>query len=164
MQTYCLTVRANRLYQLAICSYKHQKYGILSENEPQAVAFERWKMVDLLLYDAINAYQAFTFPIEGKFALVFIDLIVRLTICRSHVAQQQKKLLTAEKLLDCAQNMIQLALEDPSQFAIERCQDRDKLRLNAPMIPLGILQQKLLYKQGEFYLILRKESEARACF
>ena len=77
--------------------------------------------------------------------VIFLDHIIRLTICRAAVNHQNRKFVTAEKLLILAENMIKkvktstkrlskiLVTNDPTA-------DDMKVRQEAPIIPIDILE------------------------
>lgn len=78
---------------------------------------------------------------------MFIDLIIKITIIRAYTNIRNKKLLTAEKLLDCASIMITFLEKGEIEIIYDE-------REEAPVIPLDILKQKYLLNNGILYISL----------
>ena len=57
---------------------------------------DNWVLVDQLLLKAIEGYRWITWTDQqGLKQVIFIDLIVRLTVCRAVVNHQNRKFVTA---------------------------------------------------------------------
>jgi hypothetical protein len=74
-----------------------------------------WTKVDAWFNQAIKRYKLITWPDQDHSYLdseesqpLFIDIIVKITIIRAYANVQNKMVLTAEKLLECAKIMIDL--------------------------------------------------------
>jgi hypothetical protein len=78
---------------------------------------------------------------------LFIDLIIKITISRAYANIHNNKLLTAEKLLEFASNMISFVEKGKLEVIYE---DREE----APVIPIEILKQKYLMHSGLLYISL----------
>jgi hypothetical protein len=93
-QQYYYRVLAHRTYQYAMCLYKELRYKEGGKRDPSLT----WHKVDAWLRRAIERY---TF-IKKEKQFVFIDIIIKITLCRGYANNKNKKLLTAEKILECA--------------------------------------------------------------
>jgi hypothetical protein len=61
--------------------------------------------VDAWLRKALELYTSIKcFEIDQP---LFIDFIIKITICRAYANNKNKKLLTSERLLECAKLLIQ---------------------------------------------------------
>jgi hypothetical protein len=49
-----------------------------------------------------------TIEINGLKQTIFLDHIIRLTLCRAHANSQAKRFITADKLLSLAEKMINM--------------------------------------------------------
>jgi len=87
---------------------------------------------------------------------LFIDLIIKITIIRAYANLQNKKLLTAEKLLEFAKLMITL-LDKSEDIEI---QDDLVEREYADIIPLDVLKQKYLLNSGILFIALNQDKTA----
>ena len=68
-----------------------------------------WDSVDDLLQDAITLYCDIRFKKRsGAWQPVFIDLIIRLIIARSFVANKNNRPLSAHRILDRAENLLNM--------------------------------------------------------
>lgn len=114
-----------------------------------------WNRVDAWLRQTIERYQII--KLNGKSQPLFLDLIIKITISRSYANIHNNKLLTAEKLLECASIMIGY-IERGRLSIIE--EDREE----APVIPIQILKQKYLMHSGYLYLALNRERMAAKLF
>lgn len=88
-----------------------------------------------MCYFSIIDYMPIVEYIRGRKTLVFIDLIIRLTICRAFANHQSRKLITSGKLLGLARQML-VRVKEGSDILIED----STLRQEASVIPLDILQ------------------------
>ena len=60
-----------------------------------------WQLVDYELRQALEKYNDIRVKVEnGKKQPLFIDLIIKITVCRAHANLNNKKILTAEKILE----------------------------------------------------------------
>lgn len=88
---------------------------------------------------------------------LFIDLIIKITIIRAFANVQNKKLLTAEKLLECASIMLDYLEKGELELIYDE-------REEAPVIPLDILKQKYLLNSGILYISLNQDKTACRLF
>ena len=84
-----------------------------------------------------------TVELNGFKQTIFLDHIIRLTLCRAHANSQAKRFITADKLLGLAEKMI-LMVKQGDPFAKLIGEDKNnileiKLRQEAPLIPIEIL-------------------------
>lgn len=94
-----------------------------------------WNKVDAWFRQAIALYKDIPGPYldkRGKSQPLFIDLIVKIIILRAYCNLEYKKQLTAEKLIYCAETIINLLVNGDLKIVHE---DREE----APVIPLEIL-------------------------
>eukprot|EP00347_Sterkiella_histriomuscorum_P007084 403350315 len=150
-KVYYQKVLAHRTYQYAICLYKELRYNNGDQNDPSLT----WNKVDAWLRQAIERYQGIKWSNSSQ--PLFIDLIIKITISRSFANIHNNKLLTAEKLLECALIMINF-IEKRRLYIIE--EEREE----APVIPIQILRQKYLMHSGLLYLALNREKMASKLF
>ncbi len=92
---------------------------------------------------------------NGLSVPIFLDMIIKITICRCFAMLQNRSIITAEKLLKLAEKMI-LILEEPNYDIT--------LRNGAPIIPKDILQQKLFLHKGKLMTAFGKQSLAKDLF
>lgn len=93
--------------------------------------------------------------IDGVQCIVFLDLIIRLTMCRAYAAQLTRKLITSERLLGLAHDMV-LRIKDGSACLVGQADSDKHLRQEASVIPLDILEQKLYFKQGVLQIMMNR--------
>ena len=74
-----------------MCIYKDLRYGPGTSRDSTLT----WNKVDAWLRKAIKKYS----KIRKRRQPIFIDLIIKITICRAYVNNKNKKLLTTEKVL-----------------------------------------------------------------
>ncbi len=58
--------------------------------------------------DSIEDYKQLTEMINGEKVTIFLDIIIRLTICRAYANSQARRFVTAEKLLNFGEKMINM--------------------------------------------------------
>jgi hypothetical protein len=97
---YYQTVLAHRTYQYSMCIFKQMRYQGNSEEDLTLT----WHKVDAWLRKSIERYNSL--KVEGLKQPIFIDYIIKLTICRGYANNKNKKLLTAEKILESAKVLI----------------------------------------------------------
>ena len=88
---------------------------------------------------------------------IFYDLIIRLVIARGYAHNMDRKLLTAEKVLQTATDLIK------ASKSLENSVNRSH-REGAPFIPLEILEQKCLLHRGLLALTFEDEDKAKQHF
>jgi hypothetical protein len=103
---------------------------------------------------------------EGGREFIFLDHIIRLTICRAFVNHQNRKFVTAEKLLILAENMVKKVKTSNQRFCRilktnDPTSDDIKVRQEAPIIPIDILEQKLYFKWGLLKIMFGREELAK---
>jgi len=64
---------------------------------------------------------------------LFIDLIIKITVCRAYANLNNKKILTAEKILESTRSLINFIEKGKIKIMTEN-------REEAPVIPLDILK------------------------
>lgn len=112
---------------------------------------------------AVVRYQEI---VESNGEYIFLDHIIRLTICRAFVNHQNRKFVTAEKLLELAERMIKRVKtsdENLCKILVSNMPTVEDIhtRQEAPIIPIDILEQKLYFKFGLLNIMLGKENEAQ---
>ena len=95
--------------------------------------------------------------ISGKKQPLFIDLIIKITICRAYANLKNKKILTSEKLLESARSLINLVEKGRIKVLTDGRED-------APIAPIEILKQKYLLNKGYLMMALNKDQDACRCF
>ena len=90
-----------------------------------------WTKVDAWLRKAIERYNFI--KKTGTKTPLFIDLIIKITISRAYANNKNKKLLTAEKILECAKTLINFLNRKKLTVSLEE-------REEAPVIPIDILK------------------------
>ena len=139
-------VLAHRFYQKTMAIYKLMRFDSTQQMEGLT-----WQKVDKDMERSIAKY----YVIRDQYT--FYDFIVKLMLHRVYVNYMQKKLLTAEKILD------------NSNILIEKLESR-KIRLiaanrmEAMPIPLCILRQRYFLIQGILMMAFNKEKEAKQAF
>ena len=144
-------VHANRWYQLAICTMKSLRYGKSSttrdspENllvtESDRIDYrqglkEEWEHVDELLQDSITLYSDIRFKKNsGAWQPIFIDYIIRLIIVRAFVANQLNRPLTALRILDRAEKLLEMIRDGRMEIQVD-----SEVRVQAFYIPYDILE------------------------
>ncbi len=119
-----------------------------------------WQLVDYELRQALQCYNDIKVSVdydEKKKQPLFIDLIIKITICRAYANLNNKKILTAEKILESTRCLINFV----ERGQIKLCKDG---REEAPLIALDILKQKYLLHKGFLLNNLNKDQDACRCF
>ena len=81
--------------------------------------------------------------LKHLYDMFYVDLIVKLIICRSYLNIKAKKLLTAEKILDTAKQLIMKHSQKTYKDYYARLELElidNKSRLEIPIIPIFILK------------------------
>ncbi len=138
-QDYFRRVRAHRYYQFVMCRYKMLKYHdsqdqndefsnsklnqdeeslLRPDDQRNSSLAEKWINVDSMLQQAISNYYELKSEVNGTSMTTFIDLILRLTLCRVYANNQSSKILTAEKLLGFAEKIIQALKDEKNPLVI----------------------------------------------
>ncbi len=130
---------------------------------------DNWVLVDQLLLKAIEGYRHIKHEVNGQSQVIFLDHIIRLTICRAFVNQQNRKFVTAQKLLLLAENLINKVLQSNDYFCRlivnnNLTPEDYRVRQEAPIIPADILQQKLYFKFGLLKIMFGQVEEAKEYF
>jgi len=112
----------------------------------------RWQDVDTYLHKAVEYYWMIS---KDKKQPQFIDIVTKTIICRAYVNIKNKKLLTAEKILENAKKLIVKIQKGELEVSSEN-------REGAAIIPLDILNQKYLLHKGYLSIALNKDQDA--CF
>lgn len=112
---------------------------------------------------------------NGVWQSTFIDLIIRLTLCRVYANNQSSKILTAEKLLGFAHKIIQALKDEENPLVIvgsktetldrkrrEQYESLLKQRQEAPVIPLEILEQKYYFHKGLLMISFNRDQNREA--
>ena len=149
-------VRAHRVYQYAMSRYKLLRYT------PQNIKDKRinWQLVDYELRQALERYNEIKVKVDDrtpKKQQLFIDLIIKITVCRAFANLNNKKILTAEKILESTRWLLNFVEKGKIKMISEG-------REGAPMIPLEILKQKYLLHKGLLLVNLNKDQDAARCF
>jgi hypothetical protein len=120
-----------------------------------------WQIVDNELKEALKAYNNIRVPINpdipSRKQPLFIDLIIKITICCAYANLNNKKILTAEKVLESTRCLINFIEKGNILLITEG-------REEAPLIPLVILKQKYLLHKGLLLRNLNKDRDAARCF
>lgn len=103
---------------------------------------------------AIDFYQSITINIKGKPQPLFLDYMIKVTICRSYAMHENRSIITSEKLLKFAEKMIHIYNSDDIK-------PFQALRNGAPIIPKDILNQKLLLHKAKLMISFGKVKIAR---
>ena len=109
------------MYQYALCLYKQLKYhhsdnitGLKIQQRAVEALFkssdvqDQWLEVDQSLRQSVEDYKKLTVDIKGFKQTIFLDHVIRLTLCRAHANSQAKRFITADKLLGLADKMINM--------------------------------------------------------
>jgi hypothetical protein len=67
--------------------------------------------MDQILRLSIEDYARIKQDIDGEDTTIFLDLIVRLTICRAQMCYENRMFITAEKLLNLANQTLPFILK-----------------------------------------------------
>jgi hypothetical protein len=86
-----------------------------------------------------------------------MDLIIKITICCAFANLNNKKILTAEKVLESTRCFINF-IEKGNIVLIKEGREE------APMIPIAVLKQKYLLHKGLLLRNLNKDRDAARCF
>lgn len=89
---------------------------------------------------------------------MFIDLIIKITVCRAYANLNNKKILTAEKILESTRALINFVERGKIKIITEGNREE------APVLPLYILKQKYLLHKGYLMIALNKDQDACRCF
>jgi len=121
-------VRAHRFYQFAICLYKELKYNPHkyessegSEASNSLFLINKGQIsddliqIDKILREAIQRYCELTVPGTHN-DMIFPDYIIRLTLCRAYVNFLNRKFVTADKLLEFAEEMLKSVKKNDSNY------------------------------------------------
>ncbi len=95
-----------------------------------------WQIVDNELKEALKAYNKIRVPISPEVPYkqpLYIDLIIKITICCAYANLNNKKILTAEKVLESTRRLIGFIEEGKLNLTIDG-------REEAPIIPLVVLK------------------------
>jgi hypothetical protein len=84
---------------------------------------------------------------------LFMDLIIKITICRAFANLNNKKILTAEKILEQARTLINFIETGRIKIVTD-------FRDEVSIIPLDILKQKYLLHKGFLMVALNKDQDA----
>ena len=99
-------IRAHRVYQYAMSRYKLMRYSPQNVKDPRM----NWQLVDYELRQALERYNEIRVEVEGgvpgKKQPLFIDMIIKITVCRAYANLNNKKILTAEKILESTRCLI----------------------------------------------------------
>jgi hypothetical protein len=126
--------------------YKNSYYSLRAKKKNKEIIntpTKAWNFIDNELNEASNIY-ADLLTEDGSQA-IYIDLIIKLQIARAYVGGQNQSVLTAKKILDYSQTLINMFNEAGSGLQVIT---DPKERLDAPVFPVDRLQQKLLLQQG----------------
>ena len=126
---------------------------------------EKWNDIDAALNKAIYDYHDLKTEINGQEQSTFLDLIIRLTLCRVYANNQSSKILTAEKLLGLAYGLIERLKKKGSPLDIaDKAQQVQFLkdRQEAPIIPIEILEQKFYMHKGLLMISFNRDQNRDA--
>jgi hypothetical protein len=120
-----------------------------------------WQVVDVELKEALKQYNQIRVyineSVSPKKQPLFIDLIIKITVCCAYANLNNKKILTAEKILESTRCMINFVEKGRMRLIRES-------REEVPIIPLEILKQKYLLHKGLLLKNLNKDQDACRCF
>jgi len=120
-----------------------------------------WQVVDNELKEALKAYNSIRVPIDpqapSKKQPLFMDLIIKLTICCAFANLNNKKILTAEKVLESTRCFINFI--EKGKIVLNK-----EGREEAPLIPIAVLKQKYLLHKGLLLRNLNRDRDAARCF
>ena len=134
---------------------EHNEGGTMTDSE-------WWTYIDNCLAKSITNYGAITDIINGHKQPVFIDLIIKLTIARAYCNSRTSRIVTAQKILSVAEDLISKVKN--WAYPLQIVGDKAEIRESSVSIPVEILEQKLLLHQGLLMLCFNKHPEARECF
>ena len=84
-----------------MCRYKLLRYTPKNIRDTKEI---NWQIIDNELKEALRGYNSIRVPIDpyisNKKQPLFIDLIIKITICCAYANLNNKKILTAEKVLE----------------------------------------------------------------
>lgn len=124
---------------------------------------EWWTYVDNCLTKAIQNYNQIPLdPDVPKSQPLFIDLIIKLTICRAYANKQTNRFVTAQKILVVAAELIE-KIKDP-RHPLTIVPDSEARREGAYQIPLDVLEQKLMLHRGFVCVDFNRRTEAKQLF
>lgn len=131
---------------------------------------DNWVQMDKVMLKAVMFYHEITEQSwDGGNEVIFLDHIIRLTICRAFINHQNRKFVTAEKLLILAENMVKKVKQSNQRFCkilVKNNPTADdlKVRQEAPIIPIDILEQKLYFKWGLLKIMFGREELAKQMY
>ena len=141
-----------------MCRYKLLRYTPKNIRDTKEI---NWQIIDNELKEALKGYNSIRVPIDpyisNKKQPLFIDLIIKITICCAYANLNNKKILTAEKVLESTRQLIGF-IEDGKLILTSEGREE------APIIPLDILKQKYLLHKGLLLRNLNKDQDAARCF
>jgi len=129
----------------------------------------RWQKVDMWLRYAIEDYYKIKYSVKGGIEQpVFIDLIIKLTICRAYALNSIHKVVTAKNVLSFAEKMINMLKSNQHPLRIIGAEKSNKneveMRQEAPVIPIDILEQKYLMHKGFLEISRNNKVQAKRLF
>mmetsp|Transcript_42241 Transcript_42241/g.40462 ORF Transcript_42241/g.40462 Transcript_42241/m.40462 type:complete len:155 (-) Transcript_42241:261-725(-) len=127
--------------------YKLLKYGHQKDNDER----QNWQLIDAELRMALERYNEIKAPHRDQ--PIFMDLIIKIYICRAYANLKSRKILTAEKILTSAKTLISFV--DQARVYFEQ-----SWRPQVEIIPLDILKQKYLLNKGYLMIALNKDQDA----
>ena len=95
---------------------------------------------------------------EGRELFVFLDLIIKCTICRAFACNQVRSIITAQRFIEQTEAMLDILVKQYSGFF---CEENFYLRQEAPVIPVDILHQKMLLHKGMLMINFGKIGQAK---
>ena len=135
----------------------------MSQDQSMTTEVEWWTNVDNCLTKAIQNYKEIPKdPDDPRSQPLFIDLIIKLTICRAYANKQTNRFVTAQKILVVAAELIE-KIKDPNH-PLTIIADSDPGREGAYQIPLDVLEQKLMLHRGFVCVDFNRRTEAKQLF
>ena len=123
-----------------------------------------WNYVDENLQQAIRNYTDIKKKSKnGKGQPVFMDLIIKLTICRAYTNKAINRYVTAQKILKVAEDLVE-KVKDPDHPLVIVEDDDENQRAGAEVIPIEILEQKLILTRGLVCVEFHMKNEAKRHF
>ena len=178
MKKYFDRVHAHRLYQLTITQYKALKYGQSrkdtkfddqqdSNENPQLLEvskYFKWTWSDVYdnIDEVIKMYRIIRVEAFGLSQPIFIDLIIRLLIAKSHIVSIQHKPIKAANCLNKAEKKIRKI--GTGQHQLISNSHYPELRPDTYCFPIEILQQKYLMQRGFWAKIANNPYDALVFF
>jgi hypothetical protein len=150
--------------------YKGKKYGNVSGHPSKFTPYEidqnfiaviqKYNRKELSVPEEVIYGRDFHYSYGVKGQPIFIDIIIKVMLCRVYTNLMDRKLLTAEKILDNAENLIKY-VEAGSKLQIV---DAPKLRGECASIHIEILEKKCFLQKGILSVALNKDLEAQDHF